>query len=176
MTHKRRVELTWETFERESGGSQLKGCSSCGGCCGPVPVSPPERKKIIDFCNRNKIEIPPYDEKNKLLTTGKGMKCPFFSVLEKKCEIYPVRPLLCRMFGHIWSPAADKAGKTGSRTVAKAGAKKRKGLPTVVKVGKLSCPNGALPKNGRVLARDARRLHNQYMVEMKHGLKGDEGK
>lgn len=64
-------------------------CTNCGECCGIIPATKEEISDIQKFILKNGI---------------KPMKkptiiCPFRDTKEKKCLIYPVRPLICRLFG-----------------------------------------------------------------------------
>lgn len=69
-----------------------KNCNNCGGCCGPVPASKKELENIKDYISKNPETL------NKL-TKNKALTCIFRSELEKKCLIYPVRPIVCRLMG-----------------------------------------------------------------------------
>ncbi|MGN1105715.1 MAG: YkgJ family cysteine cluster protein [Huintestinicola sp.] len=66
-----------------------KNCKNCGKCCGTIPATPEEISKIVDYINENDI------------TPSGSYKstCPFRDNRQKKCLIYPVRPLICRLFG-----------------------------------------------------------------------------
>lgn len=64
-------------------------CLNCGGCCGPVPVSNEEEKKIKKFITKNKLKI----KKAKKFS----IDCKFR--VDNKCQIYEVRPEICRNFG-----------------------------------------------------------------------------
>ena len=65
-------------------------CINCGECCGPVPISEKEYKEIKKYCIENNIE--PYLKLNEF-------DCPFRDHKRKKCNIYPVRPDMCKLFG-----------------------------------------------------------------------------
>ncbi|KEO83827.1 YkgJ family cysteine cluster protein [Tumebacillus flagellatus] len=71
-------------------------CTGCRGlCCGPVPVTEQELKKI-----KKKIKsMPP-----KLRAELEGQKrffgtCIFFDQDKDRCGIHSVRPAICRAFG-----------------------------------------------------------------------------
>lgn len=69
-------------------------CENCGACCGPVPVNPPEFEKIVEFVQKNPDALNvALNLKNDALT------CPFRDEKLGRCAIYPVRPILCRLFG-----------------------------------------------------------------------------
>ena len=59
----------------------------CGECCGPVPVTKEELAAVKRYIEREKV--PAVDRG--------ALTCPFF---DGKCTIYPVRPFICRAFGH----------------------------------------------------------------------------
>jgi Fe-S-cluster containining protein len=64
-------------------------CKNCGECCGPVPASAKEVEKIRKYLKENNI-VP---RSNGLIN------CCFRDTENKKCLIYPVRPVICRLFG-----------------------------------------------------------------------------
>jgi len=76
----------------------------CGECCGPIPHF--TEGTIFDLSNIGHVEIEKEAIKEYLRLTGKKYKtvtvveesCPYL-IEDKKCEIYPVRPLVCRLFG-----------------------------------------------------------------------------
>lgn len=71
-----------------------KNCQNCGECCGVVPVTFDELQRICDY-----IKDRP-DVRNKAREQAHRMDmCPFRDNTEKRCMIYPARPLLCRLFG-----------------------------------------------------------------------------
>lgn len=59
----------------------------CGQCCGPVPVTKAELAAVKRYIEREKVEA---------VDRG-ALTCPFY---DGKCTIYPVRPYICRAFGH----------------------------------------------------------------------------
>lgn len=61
----------------------------CGGCCGPVACSETEADLIRQFCEDNGV----------VLQNGDPLTCGFYQ--KGRCAIYPVRPFLCRLFGHV---------------------------------------------------------------------------
>ena len=61
----------------------------CGDCCGPVPVTESEYRAVERFVQKHAI-APALDS---------GTTCPFF--ISGTCAIYTVRPLPCRVFGHV---------------------------------------------------------------------------
>lgn len=67
-----------------------KNCVNCGACCGIVPASPQEVETIKNYIKANNIE--PVRKSGKIM-------CPFRDGKAKKCLIYPVRPIVCQLFG-----------------------------------------------------------------------------
>lgn len=68
----------------------------CHECCGPISWSPVEDIVIQEYMKEHNIKdvhwtTEQYIE-NKLL-------CPY--IINNKCIIYPVRPIVCRLQGHI---------------------------------------------------------------------------
>jgi uncharacterized protein len=61
----------------------------CGDCCGIVPVTVTEFNAIERYIKEKGI-IP--------VATTDGT-CPLYQ--EGTCSVYPVRPLICKAFGHI---------------------------------------------------------------------------
>jgi uncharacterized protein len=72
-------------------------CQGCKGlCCGPVPVSENEVKKI-----KKKIKLMP----TKLRLELENQKryygtCIFYDLNKDRCGIHSVRPDICRKFGY----------------------------------------------------------------------------
>ena len=72
-------------------------CSNCGECCADLlPVTPEEIKRIKAYVEKHHIkernDKPFYDPNATDLT------CPLRNNKEQRCEVYPVRPLICRQF------------------------------------------------------------------------------
>jgi Fe-S-cluster containining protein len=64
----------------------------CGECCGLVPVTETEFRRVERFIDENGIEAVHYPDGT----------CPFFQ--KGTCAIYPVRPLVCQLYGHSADP------------------------------------------------------------------------
>ena len=60
----------------------------CGDCCGIVPCSESEYQSVLRYAKRKG-----------LVPVVQDLTCPWFQ--NGKCSVYPARPLLCRLFGHI---------------------------------------------------------------------------
>jgi len=82
---------SWEILSLEYGDSGLENCKKCGYCCGPHPWSPGEYEKIKIY-----LEIEDIPERK---AQSLDDQCPYFR--NGGCEIYTVRPLLCRLFGRV---------------------------------------------------------------------------
>ena len=70
-------------------------CSGCGRCCTNIlPLSQKEIQKIKSYIGQYKVT--PVN-RNNVLTKEYSKVCPFLSK-ENKCNIYKVRPEICRRF------------------------------------------------------------------------------
>ena len=73
-------------------------CLGCSSCCetGDYPLSQIELEYLMQgFANLsdgNKIQV-----QNNIKNIVKGGACPF--LINKKCSIYPFRPIICRVHG-----------------------------------------------------------------------------
>ena len=91
-------------------GFDLSACTDCASrCCrgksGNVWVSQQEILRICTFLKTNAIDfIQEYLNRigNRLSIkerfTDDNFECVFFEGLERRCSIYPVRPIQCRQF------------------------------------------------------------------------------
>ena len=61
----------------------------CGDCCGIVPVTVTEYNAIERYIK----------EKGIIPTVTTDGTCPLYQ--EGTCSVYPVRPLICKAFGHV---------------------------------------------------------------------------
>lgn len=64
------------------------GCYEC--CCSPIAMSFTEREEIKRHIKKHNIEFP---------VNAKNGVCPYYSFGKMKCAVYPVRPIICRLFG-----------------------------------------------------------------------------
>ena len=70
-------------------------CSGCGRCCTNIlPLSQKEIQKIKSYIGQYKVT--PVN-RNNVLTKEYSNVCPFLSK-ENKCNIYKVRPEICKRF------------------------------------------------------------------------------
>ncbi len=65
---------------------------NCGECCGPIRWSLAEEIVIRDYLEKKGLE---YRRIKSLFD-----KCPYLTG-DRKCEIYEVRPLICRAYGVV---------------------------------------------------------------------------
>ncbi|MFC7442554.1 YkgJ family cysteine cluster protein [Laceyella putida] len=72
-------------------------CEGCKGmCCGPVPVTEQELKKI-----KKKIKSMPLKKRLELENQNRYYgTCIFYDLDNDKCGIYEARPEICRVFGY----------------------------------------------------------------------------
>ena len=69
-------------------------CSNCGNCCGLfIPFTKKELFVIQDYVEDHKIE--PVD---RITDHGFEAHCCFYDPINKKCNIYEVRPYVCKDF------------------------------------------------------------------------------
>jgi len=61
----------------------------CGDCCGIVPVTETEYRRIERYVKEHGIQPVEHAE---------AYQCPVY--IDGKCAVYPVRPLICQVFGH----------------------------------------------------------------------------
>ena len=73
-----------------------KNCTNCGACCGIIPASPAEVKTIKEF-----LADHPEDKAHAVKNSMKLHRCPFRDNKQKKCLIYPVRPVVCQLMGVV---------------------------------------------------------------------------
>lgn len=62
-------------------------CDRCGECCGPAACTPIEFKAIKAYAARKHI-----------IPIKQGSTCPWYQ--GTGCLVYPVRPFICRLYGH----------------------------------------------------------------------------
>ena len=70
-------------------------CSRCGSCCGLfIPFTDEELKLIKDYVKVNNIK-----PTNRIINENQLIaQCCFYDSKNKKCNIYPVRPFVCKDF------------------------------------------------------------------------------
>lgn len=91
-------------------------CSGCGSCCSDIlPLSDREVARIKAYVKAHNLrehrQAPVFDPNVTDFT------CPFRNPTEKRCDIYPVRPEICRSF--ICSKSLEDARKDRDRLYTK---------------------------------------------------------
>ena len=69
-------------------------CSDCGACCSDlIPISVDEIATIRRYICKHNIK-----ENRHNVMVGVDLTCPFRDEANRRCTIYPVRPMICRQF------------------------------------------------------------------------------
>ena len=71
-----------------------KGCVNCGECCGVIPANAAELAAIQKY-----LDSHPDVRALAVRQSGRLLDCPFRDEELRKCAIYPVRPMVCRLCG-----------------------------------------------------------------------------
>lgn len=71
----------------------------CQDCCGPIAMSPHEFNLLCEYSGSVPQTIPIADRKAVMLVTGACLTCPFLNQHNGQCEVYEVRPMICRLWG-----------------------------------------------------------------------------
>ncbi len=66
---------------------------NCGECCGPVYPSQEEIRNIKAWLARKGLAFKDFS------VIGSELNCPYLSPENNHCEIYEVRPFMCRHYG-----------------------------------------------------------------------------
>lgn len=81
-------------------------CSGCGECCSDfLPLSDDEVKRIRAYVKKRGLK--PHHSSIALMTGANDITCPFRDNEKKLCDIYAIRPEICRSF--ICSKTFDEA-------------------------------------------------------------------
>jgi Fe-S-cluster containining protein len=76
-------------------------------CCGPVPITASQRRKILGHLR----SLPP-EERLRLHLQHRGdLNCGFLDTATYRCTIYPVRPFVCEAFGRVEDLECPKIGR-----------------------------------------------------------------
>jgi uncharacterized protein len=72
-------------------------CQGCKGmCCGPVPITEDELKRI-----KKKVKTMPVKKRLELKDQQRFFgTCIFYDEANDRCGIHSVRPSICKAFGH----------------------------------------------------------------------------
>lgn len=77
-------------------------CARCGNCCGPIGFTTLEEENIEKYLEDEGIDVRTCivgTTRDQVLAFTSDFKCPFLK--DNECTIYPVRPIVCRLFGVI---------------------------------------------------------------------------
>lgn len=84
-------------------------CSQCGECCSDIlPITEAEARKIRRYIAKH--DIKPITSFTVPMRKPDLTKCPFRNDAAKRCEIYEVRPWICRDFRCDKTRKGIKAG------------------------------------------------------------------
>lgn len=135
-----KLSKIYENIEKQVASLKSKTCLSCikdcGECCKrfepyiSVFEAVPLAKYLRD--NPDKHEI---YKKNVAKNREKWTACPFYDS-EKHCTVYPIRPLICRLFG--FSSNRNRQNKIIFSTCSKI----EQAMPEKVKVARAMTENG----------------------------------
>lgn len=94
----KKLEILKKTYAKIPKLDCIENCGSA--CCGLIPLSKIEEKHIKHFLKINNLNVKyhNYSLSKTHSEALKGHMC-FFLDNNKKCLIYSVRPLICRLFG-----------------------------------------------------------------------------
>ena len=72
-------------------------CSACGECCADLlPLSDAEVDRLRKYAEKHNLKE--HTEASIFHKNPIDLTCPFHDNIKKKCDVYPVRPLICRKF------------------------------------------------------------------------------
>jgi Fe-S-cluster containining protein len=80
-------------------------CKNCGECCGPVLASIEEVTAIRNYIKGKRLKVPRRKD---------NLTCVFRDQATARCMIYPVRPLICRMYGVVEGVMQCPQGNTAA--------------------------------------------------------------
>lgn len=110
MSNHRLLELT-ERVERQIDLSHCWGCDQCGlRCEAGVRMTRAEFLAVRRFIELapNRAEIEAVTRQDKTVDLGDGVTvtmCRYRDMCAGRCMVYPARPLICRLLGHVeWMP------------------------------------------------------------------------
>ena len=123
------ADYNWETvkteFLREIDLKPCDGCDSCYlRCDRDIPMTREEFLNIRFYiqceCHDDICEIVCEDKR---VDMGDGVYyqlCRFLDMKTHKCAVYPVRPLVCRIMGHVeWMPCPiDRISRTAPAKIS----------------------------------------------------------
>jgi Fe-S-cluster containining protein len=99
------------------------GCDECGlRCEAGVPMSREEFDAVENYIRRahNRREIEAVTRQDKSFDLGDGVSvdlCRYRDMNNGRCMVYPARPLMCRLMGHLeWMPCPISKVKKHANT------------------------------------------------------------
>lgn len=103
-------------------------CEDCKGlCCGPVPVTDKELKKI-----KKRLKAMPTKVRSELENQTRFYgTCIFYDQNKDKCGIHSVRPEICRMFGYYKELVCFRKPEAATKSSAKSNQDKIIGILSV---------------------------------------------
>ena len=70
-------------------------CVGCGECCSDfLPVTEKEVKRLKQYARKHHLT----EHRHNFLFASQDCTCPFRNGQTQKCDVYEVRPLICRSF------------------------------------------------------------------------------
>ncbi len=110
MSSRRLPELT-ERVERQIDLAPCNGCDQCGlRCEAGVRMTRAEFLAVQRFIEHapNRAQIEAVTRQDKTVDLGDGVTvtlCRYRDMRAGRCMVYPARPLVCRLLGHVeWMP------------------------------------------------------------------------
>lgn len=110
MSSRRLIELT-ERVERQIDLSPCCGCDQCGlRCEAGVRMTRMEFLAVRRFIETapNRAQIEAVTRQDRTVDLGDGVTvtmCRYRDMHAGRCMVYPARPLICRLLGHVeWMP------------------------------------------------------------------------
>ncbi len=102
----------------------LTPCNGCGECwlrCEDgVPMSKVEFEALREYRSAHLDTVTRIERQNKQADLGDDVFvaiCRFFDMESHRCSVYPVRPLVCRLLGHVeWMPCPIEKVKKRANT------------------------------------------------------------
>lgn len=96
--------------KEERGATLCDGCQECGmRCTAGVQMTEPEFAQIVAYLasleSRRVLRVLQQDKRVHWFEDVWQDACVFYDVVNRRCLIYPVRPLVCHLFGRVeWLP------------------------------------------------------------------------
>jgi hypothetical protein len=96
--------------KEEQGGNPCDGCHECGmRCTSGIHMTEPEFAAIVEHLGslepRRVVRVLEQDKRVHWFEDVWQDACVFYDVANRGCLIYPVRPLICHLFGRVeWLP------------------------------------------------------------------------